>query len=152
MTPGPIVSAQWLADNLGDPRWLLADVRWSLGDPGAGRAEYLAGHIPGAVFVDWTSDLSDTTGPGRHPLPSPERFAERMGALGIGDDTLSRGIRRHLGFGGGPAVVDAAQPGTSVAVLDGGWQAWVDLGCPWRRWSRAERRRVLGPGAVERNG
>jgi thiosulfate/3-mercaptopyruvate sulfurtransferase len=63
----------------------FVDCRWSLEDPGWGRAQYLAGHVPGAVFLDVERDLSDRPGPrGRHPLPEPERFAQAVGAAGIG--------------------------------------------------------------------
>ncbi len=153
MTPGPIVSAQWLADNLGDPSMVVADVRWSLGAPGAGRAEYVAGHVPGAVFVDLDEDLSDATGPGRHPLPSPERFAERMGALGIGDDTLVVAYDASSGSVAARLWWMLRNQEHSVAVLEGGWQAWVDAR-PARGdgGRRAEPRHILGSGPLERNG
>ena len=130
MNPGPIVSAQWLADNLGNPSLVVADVRWSLGAPGADRAEYVAGHVPGAVFVDLDEDLSDATGPGRHPLPSPERFAESMGALGIGDDTLVVTYDASSGSVAARLWWMLRNQEHSVAVLEGGWQAWVDLCLP----------------------
>jgi thiosulfate/3-mercaptopyruvate sulfurtransferase len=63
------------------------DGRWELGNPSRGREQYLAGHVPGASFLDLETDLSDTSieGQGRHPLPSAERFAEAAGRAGIGD-------------------------------------------------------------------
>ena len=69
------------------PRYRFVDCRWELGDPAAGRASYLAGHIPGATFLDVDADLSDLSVPnaGRHPLPSAERFAAAAGRAGIGD-------------------------------------------------------------------
>jgi len=62
------------------------DCRWELGSPGRGREAYLAGHIPGAAFLDAEDDLSDLSvpGAGRHPLPSAERFAAAAGRAGIG--------------------------------------------------------------------
>jgi thiosulfate/3-mercaptopyruvate sulfurtransferase len=120
----PIVTAEWLADHLDSV--LVADVRWSLID-GPRRGDYLQGHIPGAVFVDLDQDLADAPTPraGRHPLPSPEHFAARLGALGIGDGTpvvvyddaggsLAARLWWLLHTLGGP-----------VAVLDGGLQAWT---------------------------
>jgi thiosulfate/3-mercaptopyruvate sulfurtransferase len=66
-------------------RYLFADCRWALDDPWLGRAQYLAGHIPGAVFLDVERELSAPPGPGgRHPLPAPEDFAGAAGATGIG--------------------------------------------------------------------
>jgi thiosulfate/3-mercaptopyruvate sulfurtransferase len=68
-------------------RYQFVDCRWELGDPGRGRELYLAGHIPGASFLDVDEDLADTSvvGQGRHPLPSAERFAAAAGRAGIGN-------------------------------------------------------------------
>jgi thiosulfate/3-mercaptopyruvate sulfurtransferase len=63
----------------------FVDCRWDLPDPSAGRRLYLEGHIPGAAFLDVDRDLSSPPGAaGRHPLPSPEQFAETAGRAGIG--------------------------------------------------------------------
>ena len=61
------------------------DCRWELGSPERGRELYLAGHVPGASFLDVDADLSDLSIPeaGRHPLPSAERFAAAAGRAGI---------------------------------------------------------------------
>ncbi|HEX6679230.1 MAG TPA: rhodanese-like domain-containing protein [Gaiellaceae bacterium] len=67
-------------------RYQFVDCRWELGSPGRGRELYLAGHIPGASFLDVEADLSSPPGPGgRHPLPEPARFAAAAGRAGIGD-------------------------------------------------------------------
>jgi thiosulfate/3-mercaptopyruvate sulfurtransferase len=65
----------------------FVDCRWELGDPGRGRELFLAGHIPGASFLDVDEDLSDLSvaDAGRHPLPSAERFAAAAGRAGIGE-------------------------------------------------------------------
>jgi thiosulfate/3-mercaptopyruvate sulfurtransferase len=64
----------------------FVDCRWELGKPGRGQELYLAGHIPGASFLDVERDLSSPPGPGgRHSLPSEEQFAEAAGGAGIGD-------------------------------------------------------------------
>jgi len=66
-------------------RYVFADCRWSLDDPDWGRAQYLAGHIPGAVFLDVERDLAAPPGvSGRHPLPAAGDFARAAGAAGIG--------------------------------------------------------------------
>jgi thiosulfate/3-mercaptopyruvate sulfurtransferase len=67
-------------------RYQFVDCRWELGAPERGWELYLAGHIPGASFLDVDEDLSDltVTGQGRHPLPSAERFAAAASRAGIG--------------------------------------------------------------------
>jgi len=124
MTPfGPLVNGDWLAAHQREVR--IVDSRWYL-DGRSGRAAYDAGHIPGAVWVDLDLELSDPPSKeaGRHPLPSPERFAASMQRLGVDADT--------------PVVVydDAAGSIAArlwwllhvldhpVAVLDGGIAAW----------------------------
>jgi thiosulfate/3-mercaptopyruvate sulfurtransferase len=66
------------------PRYQFVDCRWELGEPGRGRELYLAGHIPGASFLDVDEDLAGPPGPkGRHPLPSAEEFARAASRAGI---------------------------------------------------------------------
>jgi len=69
-------------------RYQFVDCRWMLGEPGWGGEQYLAGHIPGASFLDVERDLSAPPGAGgRHPLPAADDFARAAGAAGIGADT-----------------------------------------------------------------
>ncbi|HZD87810.1 MAG TPA: rhodanese-like domain-containing protein [Gaiellaceae bacterium] len=103
----------------------FVDCRWELGNPARGRELYLAGHVPGASFLDVDADLSDLSAPdaGRHPLPAAERFAVAAGGAGIGPDVLvvaygSLGgaerlwwLLRHFGHDG-------------CAVLVGGIDVW----------------------------
>ena len=121
---GPVADAGWLADNL-DPV-VVADVRWYL-DGRSGRDAYDQGHLPGARFVDLDADLSapPTAAGGRHPLPDPERFAEAMGRLGIGDgdpvvvyDDAGGVIAGRMWW-----MLDSL--GHPAAVLDGGIGAWA---------------------------
>ncbi len=67
-------------------RFQFVDCRWELNAPARGRELYLAGHIPGASFLDVDEDLSDlsVSGQGRHPLPPAERFAAAASRAGIG--------------------------------------------------------------------
>jgi thiosulfate/3-mercaptopyruvate sulfurtransferase len=67
-------------------RYQFVDCRWELGSPARGRELYLAGHVPGASFLDVDADLSDLSVPdgGRHPLPAAGRFAAAAGRAGIG--------------------------------------------------------------------
>jgi thiosulfate/3-mercaptopyruvate sulfurtransferase len=136
----PLVSVERLAEWLASPRPpVIVDVRWYLGKPGAGRAAYLEGHLPGAIFLDLDEDLADPNGlgaPGRHPLPSPAAFIERMAAAGIGDgdrvvgyDDAGGWVAARLwwmldNLGYGRRGVD----GEWVGVLDGGIKAWVEAG------------------------
>jgi thiosulfate/3-mercaptopyruvate sulfurtransferase len=67
-------------------RYQFADCRWELGNPDRGRELYLAGHVPGASFLNVERDLSAPPGPGgRHPLPSEAQFAAAAARAGIGD-------------------------------------------------------------------
>ena len=126
-----LVSPEELLTHLGDPRLVIADVRWYLTDPSRGRAAYEVAHLPGAVFVDVDSDLVGPAGPGRHPLPEPAAFARRLGALGVGDDSF---VVAYDDVGGGNAarlwwmLDDLGHP--DVAVLDGGIEAWAAAGGP----------------------
>ena len=70
-------------------RYQFVDCRWELGSPAKGRELYLAGHIPGASFLDVDEDLSAPPGPGgRHPLPAVDDFARAATRAGIGDGVL----------------------------------------------------------------
>jgi thiosulfate/3-mercaptopyruvate sulfurtransferase len=81
-----LLSASDLATHLDDASWVICDCRHDLADVGAGRRAYGESHIPGARFVHLDEDLSapKTGRNGRHPLPDPDRFARRLGELGIG--------------------------------------------------------------------
>jgi thiosulfate/3-mercaptopyruvate sulfurtransferase len=136
----PLVSVERLGEWLASPKPpVIVDARWYLGKPGAGRAAYIDGHLPGAIFLDLDDDLADPHGlgaPGRHPLPSPEAFVARMAAAGIGDGDRVVGyddvggwvaarlwwMLDNLGFG------RRGVEGEWVGVLDGGIKAWVEAG------------------------
>ena len=67
----------------------FVDCRWSLTDSEEGRRSYLAGHVPGAVFVDVDLELAAPPGlAGRHPLPEAGAFAEAMSRAGVGEETF----------------------------------------------------------------
>ena len=130
--PDPLVSADELLDAIDDPSLRLADVRWFLGEPERGQAEYAQGHIPGAIFVDLDRDLAAPPGEGRHPLPDPTAFARRMGELGIGDghtvvihDAASGQFGARLWW-----MLDRLGH-DAVYMLDGGLAAWTAVDGPW---------------------
>jgi thiosulfate/3-mercaptopyruvate sulfurtransferase len=108
-------------------RPVLADVRWYL-DGRSGRAAYEGGHLPGAVYVDLDEVLADPPGPdaraGRHPLPSPERFATGLGAAGIGDGDVVVGYDDAGGAIAARLVWLLRAIGQEAALLDGGLRAW----------------------------
>src|SRR3954447_15817610 len=82
-----LMSVQALQQRLASgARTVLLDVRWALGDP-HGREHYLAGHLPGAVYVDLESELAApaSAGSGRHPLPDPAAFVQAARGWGIND-------------------------------------------------------------------
>lgn len=121
-----LISAEHLAQIIDDRTLRLVDCRWYLADPDEGAAAYRRGHIPGAVHASLDHHLSGTTGPGRHPLPSPDEFAETMASLGISPEST---VVVYDDRGGAVASrlwwMLTAQGHTSVAVLDGGIQAWT---------------------------
>jgi len=131
MPDSPLISPESLLERLSDPALRIADVRWSLAEPGKGRRDYETAHLPGAIFVDVDTDLVAAEGPGRHPLPDPEAFAARLGELGFDD---SSEIVAYDDAGGTIAarlwwmLDDLGHP--NVCVLDGGIQAWTAVGGP----------------------
>jgi thiosulfate/3-mercaptopyruvate sulfurtransferase len=121
MLPGPVVSAGWLSANLDSIQ--VVDVRWSI-DDGPRHAAFQLGHLPGAVFADLDADLSGPPGArGRHPLPTPEHFAEVRARLGLGSrpvvayDDQCGAVAGRLWW-----MLEAV--GHPAAVLDGGIGAW----------------------------
>lgn len=121
------MSTAWLADHLDDVR--VVDMRWDE-DGGAG-VRYAAGHIPGAVYLDWSVDLIDPEGPHAFMLAGPDRFASVMASAGIGDGTTV--VAYADGYGSGPMRLWWAcrvYGHDGVRVLDGGLERWVEEGRP----------------------
>jgi thiosulfate/3-mercaptopyruvate sulfurtransferase len=118
-------STQWLADNLGKPDVIPLDGSYYLTTQGRdARAEYLVGHIPGAVFFDIDA-IADHSSDLPHMLPGPDQFAAAVGALGITEtDTIV--VYDGLGLFSAPRVwwtfrIFGAK---NVFILDGGLPAW----------------------------
>lgn len=127
----PLISASELYAHLEDPDIVILDSRWYIDDPDAGRNAFDEEHIPHARFVDLDADLSQTSGPGRHPLPSPEAFEETCRRLGIDDgapvvvyDDRGGGIAARMWW----MLTNQGHP--TVSVLDGGLDAWRARGGP----------------------
>lgn len=125
-----IVSATWLKARLSDPMLRVIDVRSYHGEPDRGRQEYELAHVPGASYLDLETDLAGPGG-GRHPLPPIDTFIRKLESNGISRDstvivydqdhgaTAARlwWMLRHVGH-------------EDVAVLDGGWPAWIESDGP----------------------
>lgn len=128
----PLWSTARLARRLGDPDLVVLDASWYLPDAARdARAEYHAGHIPGALFFDLDAE-SDPDSALPHMVPSPGRWAVRMGNLGIGADDQ---VVVYDGSGGlftAPRVwwMFRVFGHDRVAVLDGGLRRWMAEGRP----------------------
>jgi thiosulfate/3-mercaptopyruvate sulfurtransferase len=123
-----LVTPSWLANHLTDPDIVVVDLRWD--EQGRGLERYEHGHVPGAVFLDWTSDLVDPNHRYAFMLAPPEQLAETLGRCGIGDGTVM------------VAYADAHHSGPfrlwwacfvyghedQVRVLDGGLDRWIAEG------------------------
>ncbi len=124
-----LIGVRELAGHLDDPNWRIFDCRHDLTNPAFGRSAYADGHLPGALFLSLDDDLSapKTGTNGRHPLPDPERFAARLGALGVDNDTQ---IVAYDDAGGMFAArlwwMMRWLGHRKVAVLDGGIKAWSE--------------------------
>lgn len=109
----------------------MVDCRFELADPSRGRAEYLAGHIPGAVYAHLDEQLSAprSAGTGRHPLPSPAAFAQNLGNWGLEPGTS---VVAYDQANGACAArlwwMLRARGHVQVQVLDGGMAAWRAAG------------------------
>lgn len=145
-----LISPVDLARHLTGPKWVVVDCRFSLQDTGRGERDYLAGHIPGALYAHLDRDLS---GPvvagqtGRHPLPSIEKAAALFTRLGI-DDRVQ--VVAYDDAGGSQAAVRFWWTlkwlgHEAAAVLDGGWQAWQAAGLPTRSGNESRPPREFAP-------
>lgn len=129
----PLTSADELAACSRNSGLRVLDCRFSLQAPEAGRADYEAAHIPGAVYADLDKDLSapPRPGSGRHPLPDPGKLAKTFGEMGIDPD-------RHVVVYDDSSGALAARAWwllrwlghEKVSLLDGGFAAWQRLQMP----------------------
>ncbi len=126
-----LVTTEWLASEIGACDLRIVDATKHLLETGRdARAEYVAGHIPGAVFMD-LEELADTASPVENTLPLPAKFASRMQALGFGDGS-------RIVLYDDSAVKTSARAwfmlrlfgAQNVAILDGGIAKWKAEGRP----------------------
>jgi len=126
-----VVDVATLAAHLDDAGWRIVDVRHQLADVAYGERSYAAGHLPGARFLHCDRDLSGplTGVNGRHPLPDPQVLARRLGDIGIDRETQVVIYDDAQGMIAGRLWWLLRWLGhPRVAVLDGGWQAWLAAG------------------------
>lgn len=142
-----IIEAETLARHLADPDWAVVDCRFSFADTNLGRREYQGAHIAGAVYAHMDDDLCSTIIPGqtgRHPLPDPDVLARTLGAWGIDPGVQ---VVVYDASGGGNAVrlwwLLRWLGHEAVAVLDGGWPRWQQLGGPVRTGAESRHARVF---------
>jgi thiosulfate/3-mercaptopyruvate sulfurtransferase len=130
---GPLVGADWLHDNLDHPRLRVLDVRGrhpSSPLAHAKHAEYAAGHIPGAVFVDWEHDFVDTSDPVPVQVAGVEEFAARAGELGLARNDVVVTYDDYYGIFAARVAWAFRYYGAETRVLDGGWATWREQGRP----------------------
>ncbi|MEM7028630.1 MAG: sulfurtransferase [Chloroflexota bacterium] len=151
MTYTTLISTDELAQHIGDDNWAIIDARFELTDTEVGRTEYLAGHIPGAVYAHLDEDLSGPIIAGQtspHPLPDIDIFAQKLSTWGIDDktqvvvyDSRANIIASRLWW-----MLNWLGH-TAVAVLDGGWPQWAkeDRASVAGVESRASRQFVADP-------
>jgi thiosulfate/3-mercaptopyruvate sulfurtransferase len=127
-----VISPAELAPLLAEPELVLVDCRASLQDPLAGRAAYEQGHLPRASFADLLEDLSGPIVPGRtgrHPLPSIDTFVDKLRGWGVGGSSQ---VVVYDDSGGAFAArlwwMLRWLGHDAVALLDGGYAAWIAEG------------------------
>ncbi|MGV6848783.1 MAG: 3-mercaptopyruvate sulfurtransferase [Marinibacterium sp.] len=129
--PKTLVSTDWLADHLDDPDLRILDGSFYLPQEGRdARAEYDAGHIPGARFFD-IDEIADLRSDLPHMVPPVEKFMSRMRAMGVGDGHQVV-VYDGAGIVSAPRVwwLFRLMGQTNVAVLDGGFPKWRAEGRP----------------------
>ena len=130
-----IIATDTLATHLGGD-WVIVDCRFDLQNEQWGHEQYLAAHIPGAVYASLSHDMAGpkTGGNGRHPLPSIDDLSATLGRLGI-----TRGATQVVAYDQDSGMYASRlwwllryAGHDAVAVLDGGWAKWIREGRPAR--------------------
>lgn len=116
----PLVSAEWVQDNLDNPNVRIFEVSVDTG-------VYERGHIPGAVDLDWHTELVDPT---RRDIATREAFQDKLRQSGVGKDThvVLYGDNNNWFAAWGAWVFEVY--GIEVSLLDGGRKLWEAQGLP----------------------
>ena len=129
-----LISVDELAQQLGSPNLIVVDCRFALGDTEKGRKDYSESHIQGAIYAHLDEDLSGPIIPGstgRHPLPLAEALVRIFSQWGI---DASMQVVAYDDMGGPFAArlwwLLKWMGHDAVAVLDGGWPAWLQQNLP----------------------
>ena len=133
MTKQLLVTTDWLAANLNDPKIRIVDIRGHVApatDPLPHYfnhvADYAQSHIPGAVFIDWVQEITDPDDPRHAKIAQPDRYQAAMRRHGIDDDTLVVAYDDAQGMFAARLWFTLNYYGhDNVVVLDGGWNRWV---------------------------
>ena len=128
--PELLASTDWLADQVGRPEIRVLDVRWR--PDGTGRSSFAAGHLPGAVHLDWRADLIDPSDMGDALLlAGPDQVATALAQAGVSDGTSVVIYDDTVGLFAARAWWSLRVYGfESARILDGGFPAWADEGRP----------------------
>ena len=128
--PELLASTEWLAENLGRPELRVVDVRWR--PDGTGRQAYAAGHVPGATWLDWSTELVSEENQGTLVLLAPpDQVAESLGRAGVGDGSAVVLYDDALSLYAARTWWSLRVYGFEAArILDGGFGAWTDEGRP----------------------
>lgn len=120
-----LVSTDWLADHLDDPNVRIIDCRFAF-DQDLEQA-FRESHIPGAVYLDWSKDLTDLHNEVAGMIAPPEKVAATMEALGVSDDSLIVAYDQEGGHFASRLWLVLARygHGEQVRILNGGWTAWL---------------------------
>lgn len=125
-------STERVAGSLGKPDERIVDCRFAFDRDM--HAEYLAGHLPGAVYIDWSKDFAAPPPPSGHPrwmLASPDEFARAMSRIGISNDTMVIGYDSEGGHHAARLWLGLRRYGHDrFAVMEGGLPKWIAEGRP----------------------
>ncbi len=140
---GPLVSPEWLDAHLHDPDVAVVEVSFYQPD----KAAYFTGHIAGAHYVYWKDFLWHEFD---REFPSPEVMADRLGALGVGDESTLVMVGDPVQFATyGYWVLAMTGFEERVAVLDGGHETWVNRGLPLTDVLPVATPRTITPGPID---
>jgi thiosulfate/3-mercaptopyruvate sulfurtransferase len=132
----PVVSIDWLKQNLRSDRLVIIDCRFALSEPELGRQQYAAAHIPGAYYLDLNQDLSSPVQKhgGRHPLPNLDQLAAKLSSFGIKSQIADQPDSHasivvvyddsRFAFASRAWWLLRYMGHEQVAILDGGLAAW----------------------------